>query len=129
SSAPRASWRTLNPPALRSPVREAPERTRAEALRPAPEAGRDGRAWVLLGAPEETIGRISTSCSREQMGQFWTRWLWRQKVGMTPHRAYRARRPGRGATPSPRAAPSADRHALAAAVFAAAGDHLAEAAE
>ena len=31
--------------------------------------------------PDETIGRISTCCSREQMGQLWSKRLWRQKVG------------------------------------------------
>jgi hypothetical protein len=35
------------------------------------------------GVPEETTGRISTSRSREQIGQFWSRRLWRQKVGVS----------------------------------------------
>jgi hypothetical protein len=39
---------------------------------------------------EETTGRISTCCSREQIGQFWSRWLWRQKVGTTSVLAIRS---------------------------------------
>jgi predicted metal-dependent phosphoesterase TrpH len=39
------------------------------------------RGCVVRGALELTIGRSSIACSREQIGQFWTRWLWRQKVG------------------------------------------------
>jgi hypothetical protein len=41
-----------------------------------------GRVWVVRGALEVTIGRISTACSRAQIGQFWISRLWRQKVGM-----------------------------------------------
>jgi hypothetical protein len=33
------------------------------------------RAWALRGALELTTGRNSTCCSREQIGQFWIRWL------------------------------------------------------
>jgi hypothetical protein len=36
---------------------------------------------VVRGALEVTIGRISTACSRAQIGQFWIRRLWRQNVG------------------------------------------------
>ena len=36
------------------------------------------------GALEETIGRASTDCSREQIGQFAIRRLWRQNVGTPP---------------------------------------------
>ena len=35
----------------------------------------------MRGALEDTIGRISTACSREQIGQFWINRLWRQNVG------------------------------------------------
>jgi 3',5'-nucleoside bisphosphate phosphatase len=40
-----------------------------------------GRGWVVRGALELTIGRSSIACSREQIGQFWIRWLCRQNVG------------------------------------------------
>jgi hypothetical protein len=36
---------------------------------------------VLRGALEDTRGRSSTACSREQIGQFWRRRLWRQNFG------------------------------------------------
>ncbi|MBV9466908.1 MAG: hypothetical protein JO206_09880 [Solirubrobacterales bacterium] len=39
------------------------------------------RALAMRGALEDTIGRSSTSCSRAQIGQFWTSRLWRQNVG------------------------------------------------
>jgi hypothetical protein len=35
----------------------------------------------LRGALEETTGRNSTACSREQIGQFWISRLWRQNEG------------------------------------------------
>jgi hypothetical protein len=53
-----------------------PEDVRGEPL---------SRASVDRGALEDRIGRASTSCSREQMGQFWTRRLWRQKLGIDLH--------------------------------------------
>ncbi|MGI8864944.1 MAG: hypothetical protein ACR2JH_11220 [Solirubrobacteraceae bacterium] len=43
------------------------------------------RESVDRGALEDRIGRASTSCSREQMGQFWTKRLWRQKLGIRLH--------------------------------------------
>ncbi len=52
-----------------------------EALAPTArsrEAPRRSRAGVL----DETIGRSSIDCSREQIGQFCTSRLWRQKVGI-----------------------------------------------
>jgi hypothetical protein len=36
---------------------------------------------VTRGALEETSGRSSTACSREQIGQFWIKRLWRQNFG------------------------------------------------
>jgi hypothetical protein len=44
--------------------------------------GRRGAAVLDRGTLEDTIGRSSIDCSREQIGQFCTRRLWRQKVGM-----------------------------------------------
>jgi hypothetical protein len=38
--------------------------------------------WPVRGPLGETMGRISTCCSREQMGQFWIKRLCRQKVGI-----------------------------------------------
>jgi hypothetical protein len=35
----------------------------------------EARGWLARGALGETIGRSSTACSREQIGQFWTRRL------------------------------------------------------
>jgi hypothetical protein len=40
------------------------------------------RGRLERGALEETIGRSSTACSREQIGQFWINRLWRQKLGI-----------------------------------------------
>jgi hypothetical protein len=47
-----------------------------------PAAAPSGRGWFAFGPLGETIGRSSTFCSREQIGQFWIRRLWRQNVGM-----------------------------------------------
>jgi hypothetical protein len=47
----------------------------------APERDRLGAAVLERGALEDTIGRSSIDCSREQIGQFCRRRLWRQKVG------------------------------------------------
>jgi len=58
------------------PVEVRPEDVRGELL---------SRASVDRGALEDRIGRASTSCSREQMGQFWTSRLWRQKLGIDLH--------------------------------------------
>jgi hypothetical protein len=52
-----------------------------EALRDRPGRGSLGRGWVVRGALEVTIGRISTACSRVQIGQFWISRLCRQKLG------------------------------------------------
>jgi hypothetical protein len=50
-------------------------------LRDRPGRGSLGRGWVVRGALEVTIGRISTACSRVQIGQFWISRLCRQKLG------------------------------------------------
>ena len=61
---------------------------RVEVGGPEEPMGRGGRtAWP----PGDTTGRISTSCSLEQIGQFWTRRLWRQKVGIMAEIHYRSR--------------------------------------
>jgi len=39
------------------------------------------RGSVTFGALDWRIGRSSTSCSREQIGQFWSSRLWRQNFG------------------------------------------------
>jgi hypothetical protein len=60
------------------------ERDDPDPERAPPERGRAvpaGRGWLERGALEETIGRASIDCSREQIGQFWMSRLWRQKVG------------------------------------------------
>jgi hypothetical protein len=62
-------------PAL--PVAREPD----DPLRERPGTGVLGRGCVVRGALEVTIGRISTACSRVQIGQFWIRRLWRQNVG------------------------------------------------
>jgi hypothetical protein len=51
-----------------------------ERLEDARAAGSRGN--VERGALEDRIGRASTACSREQIGQFWSRRLWRQKLGI-----------------------------------------------
>jgi hypothetical protein len=43
--------------------------------RVAPAEEELGRGRLARGALEETTGRASTDCSREQIVQFWTRWL------------------------------------------------------
>jgi hypothetical protein len=50
------------------------EDPRARLLSPAgPDRDRVvlGRGWLARGALEETTGRNSIDCSREQIGQFW----------------------------------------------------------
>jgi hypothetical protein len=37
--------------------------------------GLRGRGWLVRGALEDTMGRSSIACSREQIGQFWIRRL------------------------------------------------------
>jgi hypothetical protein len=57
---------------------DVPVRARAELV-----GERDGvRGKLVRGALEDTIGRSSISCSREQIGQFWSMRLWRQNVGI-----------------------------------------------
>jgi 3',5'-nucleoside bisphosphate phosphatase len=80
----------VTPPA---PDPRDPEPVRARLAR-----GALGRGCVVRGALELTIGRSSIACSREQIGQFWIRWLWRQNVGTSvslarsPRRRWDARR-------------------------------------
>jgi hypothetical protein len=59
----------------------APRGLEAAPLRDRLGRGVLGRGCVVRGALEVTIGRISTACSRVQIGQFWISRLWRQKDG------------------------------------------------
>jgi hypothetical protein len=54
-----------------------------EAGLPAPpeDVGLRTAGRLDAGVPGDTTARISTCCSREQIGQFVRRRLWRQKVG------------------------------------------------
>jgi hypothetical protein len=56
--------------------------------------------------PGVRTGRICTDCSRVQIGQFWTRRLWRQKLGIADGGHYRQRpdptRPPASRTGGPR---------------------------
>ena len=105
---PAASRRTVSPVAARG-VR-GPSGRRRGARRPDPPPVRAARS---SGPLEETIGRSSTSCSREQIGQFWIRRLCRQKLGsgiayvqfagrLPSIAARRSRQPPAGPRDSPR---------------------------
>jgi hypothetical protein len=48
------------------------------------------RGRLERGALDDTTGRSSISCSREQIGQFWTRRLWRQNVGIVAIQSWQA---------------------------------------
>jgi hypothetical protein len=60
---------------------------------PPADGGLRTTGLLAAGVPEETTARISTCCSREQIGQFVTRRLWRQKVGTVDQKSLHAAHP------------------------------------